>query len=146
MQNRENHRMALIEAFKSKKAGKDPVRVAKRNFKDLVQVSLDNLVAAGNMAHDSSIPECLSVFAREISCTDNGVPLRPGLRRLVQSWLEDEEKASEWFYFLKKNNNTVDSHLRGFLYPMLKTLLTEQDSDYPAEKGYETLNNEELEK
>ena len=128
MSKREDHRMALIQAFKRKNGKVDPVRVAREDFKSLVRLSLNDLFMAGNMSIDQRLPECLSLFAREITRTDDGIPLRPKLRRLVKGWLDDEKQARDWMDYLHRNEKKMDPYLRSFLYPLLKTLLVEQGS------------------
>ncbi|OPX39780.1 MAG: hypothetical protein B1H11_02095 [Desulfobacteraceae bacterium 4484_190.1] len=120
--------MELIQAFK-KKEKTDPVKVARGDFRSLLRLSLNDLVIAGSMAIDQRLPECLSLFAREISRTDDGIPFRPELRRLVQAWLDDENQAKDWMDYLRRNERKMDPYLRSFLYPLLKTLLGEQDSE-----------------
>lgn len=129
MQNRENHRMALIQVFKRKNGKVDPVKVPRGDFRSLLRLSLNDLVTAGNMAIDQRLPECLSLFAKEITRTDDGVPFRPELRRLVKAWLDDESQAMDWMDYLHRNDRKVDPYLRSFLYPLLKTLIGEKDSE-----------------
>ena len=129
MSKREDHRMALIQAFKRKNGKADSVKVARGDFRSLLRLSLNDLVNAGNMAIDQRLPECLSLFAKEITRTDEGVPFRPELRRLVKSWLDDKNQAKEWVDFLYRNEKEIDPRLRSFLYPLLKTLIGEQDSE-----------------
>ena len=128
MQNQEDRRDALIGAFKSKNGKYDPVHSVKKNFKSLVQVSLEDLVAAGTMAIDSRLPQPLIEFAKEIIRTQNGVPFRPRLRKLVRSWLDNEDSAKEWFDYFTMNKEEVDPYLYKLLYPLLKTVLVEQGS------------------
>lgn len=128
MSKREDDRMALIQAFKRKGLKEDSVKVARDDFRSLVRLSLIGLVTAGNMAIDQRLPECLSLFAREITRTDDGTPLRPELRKLVKGWLDDEKQAREWMDYLHRNKTKIDPYLQSFLYPLLKTLLVEKNS------------------
>lgn len=129
MSKREDHRMALIEAFKRKKGKFDPVKVPRGDFRYLVRLSLNDFVKAGNMALDRRLPKCLSLFAKEITRTDDGVPFRPELRRLVKAWFDDESLARTWMDYFRRNEREMDPYLRSFLYPLLKTLIGEQDSE-----------------
>lgn len=129
MSKREDHRMALIQAFKKKNGKIDPVKVARGDFRYLLRVSLNDLVTAGNMALDQRLPECLSLFAREITRTDDGVPFRPELRRVVKAWLDDDMQAREWMDYLNRSEKKVDPSVHRLLFPLLKTLLGEQDPE-----------------
>ena len=122
MSKEEDHRMAMIKAFEEKKRDYDPAKAATGNFRSLVNLSLNDLVSAGNMSLDRRLPECLSNFAGEIIRTDAGVPFRPKLRRLVKNWLDDEKEAMEWLDYFKKNENEIDLYLKKLLYPLLITL------------------------
>jgi len=129
MSKKEDHRMELIQAFKKKKGKVDSVKVARGDFRSLLRLSLNDLVTAGNMAIDQRLPECLSAFAKEITQTEDGVPFRPGLRRLVKACLDDERQAKEWIDYLQRNEKKVDPYVYSLLYPLLKTLLGEQDPE-----------------
>ena len=95
--------MALIQALKNKKSDADPAEAARKDFHYLLRLSLDSLVTAGSMALDHRLPECLSLFAQEIIRTDDGVPFRPELRKLVNNCLDDEMLASDFLDYMKTN-------------------------------------------
>jgi hypothetical protein len=132
MSQRDDHRMALIQAFKRKDKKADSVNLARGDFKYLLRLSLNDLVKAGNMAIDQRLPECLSLFAKEITRTDGGVPFRPRLRRLAKSWLDDVDQAKEWFDYFDRSEEELDPYLKSILYPLLKTLIGEDDSETDA--------------
>lgn len=122
MSPREDHRMALIQAFKKNRKA-DSVKLAREDFRYLLRLSLNDLVNAGNMAIDQRLPECLSLFAKEITRIDEGTPFRPKLRRLVKTWLDDADQAKEWFEYFDRNKTKLDPYLKSVLYPLLKTLV-----------------------
>lgn len=128
MQNEENHRMELIRPFKKKRGKSDPAESPRQDIRHLLRLSLSDVVTAGTMAEDSRLPECLCAFAREITRVDDGAPFRPGLRRLIKLWLEDEGSAKEWHAYLERNINGVDPYLRSFLYPLVRTILRAKGS------------------
>lgn len=131
MSPKEDPRMALIAAVRDKKRKKDRIgsaEVAKGDFRSLLRVALNDLVTAGTMALDRRLPECLSLFAREIIQTENGVPYRPTLRRLAREWLDDETVAMAWMDYLHRNENETDPDMYKLLYPLLKALIGEGKS------------------
>jgi hypothetical protein len=128
MSSKEDTRIALIQSFRKKNRdlNSDSAKLARKDFRSLIQESLNNLVYAGNMAIDQRLPECLSLFSKEITKTDNGIPFRPQLRSLVQSCLIDDSKALEWLDYFDRNEKNVDPYLKRFLKPLLKVLVGEQ--------------------
>lgn len=134
MSKKDVYRMELIRVIKGKKAKDDPLTVARGDFRSLLRLSLNDLVTAGNMLLDTRLPECLSLFAREIIRTDDGVPFRPELRKLVKEWLNDETLAKTWMDYLHRNENEMDPYLQRLLHPLLKALIGE-----PAAKTAEAV-------
>jgi hypothetical protein len=138
MPEKEDHRMALIKAFKKYKPNADPAAVARKDFRALLRLSLNDLVTAGSMALDRRLPESLSLFAQEIIRTDDGVPFRPELRRLVSDCLDDDTRARECLNYIKANKAEVDPCVYGLLFPLLGTLLSEWDIHSKTNDGFET--------
>jgi len=134
MSKKDVYRMELIRSIKGKEAKDDPLTVARGDFRSLLRLSLNDLVTAGNMALDQRLPECLSLFAKEIIRTDDGVPFRPELRKLVKEWLNDETLAMTWMDYLHRNEMEIDPYLRNILHPLLKVLIGE-----PADKTAEAV-------
>lgn len=142
MSPKEDPRMALIAAVRDKKRKKDWIgsaEVAKGDFRSLLRVALNDLVTAGTMALDRRLPDCLSLFAREIIQTENGVPYRPALRRLAREWIEDETTAMVWMDYLHRNQNEMDPDMYKLLYPLLKALIGEGKSKPEATELSKTM-------
>ena len=137
MPQKEDHRMALIQALKNKKPEAGPAEGARKDFHYLVRLSLDSLVTAGNMAIDHRLPECLSLFAQEIIRTDDGVPFRPELRKLVGDCLDNERLAREYLDYMKANKAEVDPHVYRLLFPLLGTLCGKGDACTKKDEGHE---------
>jgi len=138
--------MALIRAFKKYKPNADSAAVAKKDFRALLRLSLNDLVTAGSMALDHRLPECLSLFAQEIIRTDDGVPFRPELRNLVKDCLDDEMLASDYLDYMKANQAEVDPCVYRLLFPLLGTLLGKRDVRLKIDEGSETARKVSTEK
>ena len=127
MPKKEDYRMALIQALKNNRNDADPAEAARKDFRYLLRLSLDSLVAAGNIAIDHRLPECLSLFAQEIIRTDDGVSFRPELRKLVGDCLDDERLTRDYLDYMKANKAEVDPCVHRLLFPLLGTLLGKRD-------------------
>jgi hypothetical protein len=130
MLEKEDHRMALIQAFKKDKKSADPAAIAREDFRSLLRLSLNDLMSAGSMAFDRRLPECLSSFAQEIIRTDDGVPFRPQLRRLIKDCLDNEIRARECMDYIRSNKTEIDSCIYNILHPLLGTLIGDLDAHF----------------
>jgi len=129
MPEKEDHRMALIQAFKKDEKSADPAAIAREDFRSLLRLSLNDLISAGSIAFDRRLPECLSSFAQEITRTADGVPFRPQLRRLIKDCLDDEIQARDCMDYLRTNKTEIDTCVYNLLQPLLGTLLGDLDAD-----------------